>query len=193
MSLERRLASALRAHSVNLTRINDGFKTLVHPQDAPFPPTQTPDVFTHFRKAVEDLGDKMIRPCLPTPTSLPPTLKLDKVEGVVLAPADTVDALLPHLLKPYGGGAAEFHEDSAHPYKGGETAGLERVEHYCAKGGSKAPLSTYKQTRNGMIGQDYSTKLSAWLGLGCVSPRRVAQAVKDWEETHTGGKGTKDS
>ena len=196
-TVERRLSTALGKLSsrVDLTQIDDGFKTLVHPADAPFPAKETPDVFTSFRKAVEGLGDKMIRPCLPTPTSLPPAPRVEDVTSVLRPPdgKDKLENVLPHLLKPYNGQAAEFHKHSAHPYKGGESAAFGRLEHYCVEGGKKAPLASYKQTRNGLIGQDYSTKLSAWLGLGCVSPRRVAQYVRDWEEEHTGGKGTKDS
>jgi deoxyribodipyrimidine photo-lyase len=42
-------------------------------------------------------------------------------------------------------------------------------------------LKTYKQTRNGMVGANYSAKLSAWLALGCLSPRRVYETVQRYE------------
>ncbi|MEM9768946.1 MAG: DASH family cryptochrome, partial [Cyanobacteria bacterium P01_D01_bin.71] len=35
--------------------------------------------------------------------------------------------------------------------------------------------------RNGMLGANYSSKFSAWLALGCLSPRRIYQAVQAYE------------
>lgn len=43
-------------------------------------------------------------------------------------------------------------------------------------------MTTYKDTRNGMLGEDFSTKLSAWLALGCISARQVHFAMLDFEE-----------
>jgi deoxyribodipyrimidine photo-lyase len=34
-------------------------------------------------------------------------------------------------------------------------------------------LSVYKETRNGMVGEAYSSKFSAWLAMGCISPRTI--------------------
>ena len=42
-------------------------------------------------------------------------------------------------------------------------------------------LRIYKETRNGMLGADYSSKFSAWLALGCLSPRYINQQVKKYE------------
>lgn len=68
---------------------------------------------------------------------------------------------------------------AALPFRGGETAALERLEHYCQRG----RVDTYKRTRNGMVGADYSTKLSPWLALGCVSARQVLQRVRAFERS----------
>jgi deoxyribodipyrimidine photo-lyase len=43
-------------------------------------------------------------------------------------------------------------------------------------------LRRYKKTRNGMLGADYSSKFSAWLNAGCLSPRRVYEEVKRYED-----------
>lgn len=55
-------------------------KTLIHPADLPFEIADTPDVFTPFRKKVEALGPRMVRPSLTAPerfkafpSSIPPT------------------------------------------------------------------------------------------------------------------------
>ena len=34
--------------------------------------------------------------------------------------------------------------------------------------------------RNGMLGEGYSSKLSPWLALGCISPRRIWKEVGFW-------------
>ena len=48
--------------------------------------------------------------------------------------------------------------------RGGETAALERLKHYLWDTDS---LAEYFNTRNGMLGPDYSTKFSAWLAQVC--------------------------
>ncbi|KAF9590358.1 hypothetical protein IFM89_033884 [Coptis chinensis] len=55
-------------------------------------------------------------------------------------------------------------------YLGGESAALSRVNEYFW---SKDLIRIYKETRNGMLGPDYSTKFSLWLASGCLSPRLV--------------------
>ena len=59
-------------------------------------------------------------------------------------------------------------------WKGGETEALARLHYYFWE--SKL-LSNYKQTRNGMLGGDYSTKFSAWLAHGNISPRTIYHEV----------------
>ena len=36
-------------------------------------------------------------------------------------------------------------------------------------------LREYKETRNGLLGADYSSKFSPWLNEGCLSPRSLDQ------------------
>ncbi|KAJ4833552.1 hypothetical protein Tsubulata_047406 [Turnera subulata] len=43
-------------------------------------------------------------------------------------------------------------------------------------------LRVYKETRNGMLGPDYSTKFSPWLASGSLSPRIIFAEVKRYEE-----------
>lgn len=42
-------------------------------------------------------------------------------------------------------------------------------------------LLEYKKTRNGLIGEEYSSKLSAWLANGSISPRYIYHEVKKFE------------
>lgn len=64
-------------------------------------------------------------------------------------------------------------------YKGGETVAMERVNDYIWK---KRLIETYKETRNGLLGMDYSTKFAPWLSNGCISPRYIYQQVKKFEK-----------
>jgi deoxyribodipyrimidine photo-lyase len=59
-----------------------------------------------------------------------------------------------------------------------ENKGLARLRHYLW--GSDA-VRTYKQTRNGMVRYDDSSKLSPWLNTGVLSARTVYQELKKYE------------
>lgn len=68
--------------------------------------------------------------------------------------------------------------ETSHPFEGGETTAQNRVSHLVSKGA----MSSYKSTRNGMLGLDYSTKLSAFLAQGHITARQVHWAMVDFEE-----------
>ena len=72
----------------------------------------------------------------------------------------------------------ELSEKTAHPLHGGEKAAWERLNHYFWE--TKA-LAQYKKTRNGLIGADYSSKFSAYLALGNLSPVQIYYTIKDFE------------
>jgi len=76
---------------------------------------------------------------------------------------------------------------SALQFKGGETAALERLDHYFFKTKS---LSSYKETRNGLIGADYSSKFSPWLAQGCVSSRWIYQQIGAYERLNGANEST---
>lgn len=136
--------------------------TLYRKEQLPFPLSQTPMVFTNFRNFVE-------RNTLASPALKPP-----------LSPSTGPEVLLGE--KPYWFKAlaakAETDERSAFPFRGGETAALERLQAYIWERGL---LKTYKKTRNGLLGTDYSSKLSPWLAAGCISPRRINDEVERFE------------
>ncbi|SEL18501.1 DASH family cryptochrome [Halomonas daqiaonensis] len=66
-------------------------------------------------------------------------------------------------------------------FAGGEAAGQARLDHYLW---DTAALAHYKQTRDGLLGADFSTRLSPWLAQGCLSARQVHDAVRAWEARH---------
>lgn len=46
-------------------------------------------------------------------------------------------------------------------------------------------MSSYKDTRNGLLGEDFSTKLSAWLALGSITSKQVHWMLVDFEDGKT--------
>jgi deoxyribodipyrimidine photo-lyase len=64
-------------------------------------------------------------------------------------------------------------------FSGGEQAGVQRVQSWIF---DHDHLRTYKETRNGLIGEAYSSKFSPWLAMGCLSPRRIAEQTLRYEE-----------
>lgn len=137
--------------------------TLYHPEDLPFCLSQLPELFTRFRKQVE--GSTPIRDPLPIP-AIPPL-----PSGLDPGPLPTLASL--GLSSPAGDPRARF------TYLGGSTAAHARLQTYFW---DLDRLRIYKETRNGMLDPDDSSRLSAWLALGCISPRTVYAEVKRYEQ-----------
>ncbi|MEM9164720.1 MAG: DASH family cryptochrome, partial [Cyanobacteria bacterium P01_F01_bin.4] len=140
--------------------------TLYHPDDLPFEISQLPNIFTRFRKQVEK--HSTVYPTFAAPTSLPRLPDID--------PGD-----LP-TLKQLGLTPQVIDQRGVLQFQGGETAGFERMQHYFWQADC---LRRYKETRNGMVGADYSSKFSPWLALGCLSPRRIYEEVQQYEAERT--------
>jgi len=70
---------------------------------------------------------------------------------------------------------------------GGETAGKKRVQAYLTE---THAIATYKNTRNGLIGENYSSKFSAWLALGCLSPKIIYEEIKKYETEYLANEST---
>ena len=153
---------------------------LVDKDELPMPLSRL-EIFTSFRKAVEyaDVISKpchrvkVFRPCSNEPLAegLEECLDLE-----VFAVFEKIQKML-NLPVKYDLAEVQLDPRSVLDFKGGESAALARLEHYCTIG----KLDRYKQTRNGMVGGDYSTKLSAWLALGCISARTIYHRIKEFE------------
>lgn len=138
---------------------------LYHPEDIPFDDFQDiPKVFTEFRKACEKKSD--VRSLIERPSPLPKENLLQEKTSIP-------------TLEDLGHSAFEQDSRAAFPFAGGEDQAKKRIEEYFWK---TANLSEYKETRNGLVGKSYSSKLSAWLSNGSISPRQVYWQVKKYEE-----------
>lgn len=157
---EERVEKAL--WPVNCTLETFSTSTLYHAQDLPFAISNIPDVFTNFRKKVEK--EALVRPAFANPARIvsPPLPK----------------AAIP-ALKDLG--LKNSHHDSRAVlnFKGGENEALQRLQHYFFE---TRALSQYKETRNGLVGANFSSKFSAWLAQGCISPRNIYWQVKEYEK-----------
>jgi deoxyribodipyrimidine photo-lyase len=144
-------------------------KMLYYTSDLPFPVQHTPDVFTSFRKEVEKFIP--IRDPLPKPTCIPNQYK-DQIEWGSMP-----------SLKDFG--HDETNYDSF--FIGGEDAGLKQLNYYLW---DKDLLKIYKETRNGLLGWDYSSKFSPWLSAGCLSPKQIYHEVKKYESKRVANEST---
>ncbi|MEM8503542.1 MAG: DASH family cryptochrome [Cyanobacteria bacterium P01_D01_bin.1] len=159
--VEQRLETALNQLKVT-SEVYWG-TTLYHPDDLPFEIKQLPEVFTQFRKAVEK--GSQVFPTFTAPESLPSL------------PTEVETGRLPSL-SDLGLEPAPIDEKGVLQFKGGESEGLKRLQHYFWDADR---LQTYKETRNGMLGADYSSKFSAWLANGSLSSRKVYEEVQRYE------------
>lgn len=175
VNVENKLRKALAGGSDQIPLKTFHSKTLVHPNDLGFLVQDLPDIFTQFRKRVESQG---FRNPLDAPDKLKPYPGLpDTIQegpGVYAldgkAELKDVNGVIEALGKPLAADPSPLNHlklrskeleqvPSALPFKGGETEALDRLQHYFA-GGSHSPAARYKETRNGLLGVDYSTKVS---------------------------------
>lgn len=135
--------------------------TLYHAEDLPFSIKNIPDVFTNFRKKTEK--DAEIRP----PFTAPKQINSPEIPAIELP-----------TLEDLGVSKTTIDSRAVLAFKGGESEAIQRLQHYFYNTQS---LSTYKETRNGMVGADYSSKFSPWLAMGCISARYIYAEVKKYE------------
>ncbi|WP_025743869.1 DASH family cryptochrome [Aquimarina pacifica] len=164
-SEERQVLIAAKASTkmCNLDWVESYDQFLFHPEDLPFEINKVPHVFTPFRKLCEK--EVSVR----VPLQNKAISGKDNYKNVTKMPS----------LKDLG--YAEFEKDSrtAFPFNGGENNGEQRMHSYFF---DTKNLSQYKKTRNGLVGINYSSKLSAWLANGSISPRMIYYQVREYEE-----------
>ena len=137
---------------------------LFHPEDIPFHSAQDiPEIFTQFRKQCEKGAE--VRATGEIPRAKDP-------ENLISS-SSTVPTLEHLGFTPF-----DTHPHTAFPFHGGEKAALNRIGEYFWE---THKLAFYKKTRNGLVGKDYSSKLSPWLANGSLSPRTVYWEVKKFE------------
>ncbi len=147
--------------SIEFKTVYDQF--LFHPKDIPFSIQDIPNVFTQFRNKCEK--SSKIR----TESVVKPMPSSNLVENKTSVPT----------LNDLGFENFEVDSRTAYPFKGGENQALKRIENYFWESEN---LSSYKETRNGLIGSDYSSKFSAWLANGCISAKTIYWEICKYEQ-----------
>ena len=159
-NIKNQLQSQEKFKNVPFIESYDQF--LFSPNNIPFEIKTIPKIFTDFRKKCEKEG------------SISPTISIEKQPQENLIPDNT---LLP-TLENLGFQTFEKHPNTAFPFKGGENQALLRLENYFWE---TQNLSRYKQSRNGLIGTNYSSKFSAWLANGSISAKTIYWNIKQYE------------
>ncbi|KAL7551567.1 hypothetical protein ACHAWF_018418 [Thalassiosira exigua] len=168
--------------------------TLYDPESLPFAGdvSGVPDTFTPFRNKVEK-SCEIGRP-LDAPSDDELRMPWDAKDVVAGSKCRASLDYLPTLAdlgydEEDVASASTVDDRSAMPegYRGGESFALARVNDYIW---DRDLLKGYFDTRNGMIGSEYSTKFAPWLALGNVSPRYVARECRRYEEARVKNKST---
>jgi deoxyribodipyrimidine photo-lyase len=157
---ERRVLRAMKSRGVE---VHGWMQRTLH-DEYPFEIADTPAVFSSFRKIVE--REVEFAAPVPAPSDLPGPGDIDRGTRLTLEELGVED------IQP--------DERAALRFDGGEPGALRRLGDFIDGG----HLATYKETRNGLVGADYSSKLSPWLALGCISCRTIQAAVADYETAH---------
>lgn len=131
-----------------------GDNRLYSQQSLPFSVNDLPTTFSKFRRKVESISTQTITPA---PKHLP----------VPICPPELWSKEITHLQSSQ---QLQCH--------GGEREGNRRLIKYFQ--GDYA--HSYKLTRNSLCGDFESTKFSPWLANGCLSVRRILQALYKYEE-----------
>ena len=145
--------------------------TMIAPEDLPFAIDQLPDVFTSFRRAVEK--SCRVRVPLGVPELTPLTEDL-RAEAEALS---TATMEVPEL-KEARAAAATVDPRASFAVRGGRSHGLARMRHWFWETDC---IARYKETRDGLVGADFASRLSPWLALGTLSPREVAAEIRRYE------------
>ena len=146
---------------INLIKDFDQF--LFSPNDVKGLYDNIPRGFSNFRKKCEKYLS--VNDILSIPNSLNPDNKI------------LFDYSIP-TLSDLGFEDFDVHKDSVFRFKGGETNAKDRIKNYFF---DTRNVSRYKLTRNGLIGEDYSSKFSPWLANGSVSVKYIFKLLKEYE------------
>mgnify|MGYP001448221477 FL=1 len=147
---------------INLIKDFDQF--LYSPESVKEVYENIPRGFSNFRKKCEKYLN------ISYPLQIPKPLdKKNNIDDVYSIPT----------LNDLGFEEFRVHRNSVFKFLGGETSAKERVYEYFFE---TKRISKYKLTRNGLLGKDYSSKLSSWLANGSLSVRYVYMQIKKYEE-----------
>ncbi|MEE2644457.1 MAG: DASH family cryptochrome, partial [Myxococcota bacterium] len=160
-SITRELAAQLH-YDKRLLRCSWG-RTLYPLNALPFE-GKPPLSFTEYRRAVE--------------RAMPPPMAEEGIKKLLPLPLGLNPGAMP-TLDQFGFPEAPLDPRSIYPFKGGEEQALLRLKSYVWDRGLGAHHQQGKQL---LAGEAYSSKLSPWLAVGALSPRRLWTELIVYEE-----------
>lgn len=166
-NMEAELSLLLKPENIDLTLIWNS--TLYHVRDLPFQVSALPTVYSEFRKQIER-RTKVREP-------------LDIVSAESFFSKTSIDKTDNLSQEKIGFKKVKII------YNGGEKEGQKRLDEFVWKSNG---LKNYNKTRNNLDGENYSSKLSAWLSLGCISARTVYEQIKLFELKNGASQSTDD-
>ena len=144
-----------------------GGATLLDIHSLPSEPASLPNSYILFRRMIETNWDEQVwavPACYESPQKLPPPPEKVIIQGLDKNPvADSRPTPEKAVMK----------------FDGGEVAALRRLNAYIWSGNA---LENYKETRNQLLGEKFSSKFSPWLANGCLSPRHVYHEIRRFEK-----------
>ena len=144
-------------------------RTLYEPDDFPFSLENMPQVFSPFRRKLENYSAPR-----------------KAWEEPVISPADLSN--FTQLQGHWEVTAPAPDERTSFPYRGGVREAWRALEDYFWEG--EQAVQVYKETRNGMLGRSFSSKFSPFLAVGCISAAQVMDELDQFEERHTSNDST---
>ncbi len=129
--------------------------TLYNKEDLPFPIKDIPDAFNQFKKKIE--RDSIIKPCFAAP---------DRINVAEVIDWGTLPSLADLNLLPQ-----EKDQRADFEFAGGEAEGLVHLQKVIVA------MQQAATTKNLIL----ASKLSAWLAMGSLSPRKVYWEIKKME------------
>lgn len=137
--------------------------TIYQGSDFPFSLDSMPDTFSPFRRKVEKYCDVELQ--LSNIDEFSPTLDIAYTDDL----------------------QANYVDNSSNEYIGGHSAAITRIKEYFWQSDN---IASYKETRNGLDGWEFSSRLSAWLANGSISPLQILSELAKYEHTRTKNEST---
>ncbi len=137
--------------------IQENSSTLYDASQFPFSIENMPNTFSPFRKKLEKYCE------------------VKATDGILSSLPNSPNVAFNHSISAAQLTIAENHYARL---CGGESSAHDQLRYYLWDTDN---ISLYKETRNGLDGWDFSSKLSAWLSLGCISARQVFAELQNYE------------
>lgn len=168
ISAQEKVAAAFQDNGVETKFFWGG--TLVHLEDLPFELDDMPSNYGGFREMVQNLAVRSTIEALQELKGLP-------------ACGNIEPGRIPFLqelgLNPAADMRQEIQTSGGAVLMGGEDEALKKLDRYVLETSSSIAKNKQSETSaDSLYGANFSCKISPWLALGCLSPRRMFEDLK---------------